>query len=139
MGPVGDATLDAAVRSSVLYPRYAPAVDRESAYERLTAEQRAAEGAALRAARDGGRAGGGGGRPPGGARGPRAAQGRVPGRTGEGQRTVHVARPLGRHPAGAGDLPLPLRHGPQTPPVGRPEARGGGTAGRTGGRRRGFR
>ncbi|MEU2495501.1 helicase HerA-like domain-containing protein [Streptomyces sp. NPDC007883] len=52
MGPVGDAALDAAVRSSVLYPRYAQAVDRESAYERLTAEQQEAEEAALRAARD---------------------------------------------------------------------------------------
>lgn len=52
MGPVGDAALDAAVRSSVLYPRCAPAVDRESAYERLTAAQQTAEEAALRAARD---------------------------------------------------------------------------------------
>ncbi|MEU4128124.1 helicase HerA-like domain-containing protein [Streptomyces wuyuanensis] len=52
MGPVGDSVLDAAVASSALYPRYAQAVDRESAYERLTAEQQAAEESALRAARE---------------------------------------------------------------------------------------
>ncbi|MEV1052593.1 helicase HerA-like domain-containing protein [Streptomyces sp. NPDC049887] len=52
MGPVGDTELEAAVRSSVLYPRYALAVDRESAYERLTAEQQAAEESALRASRE---------------------------------------------------------------------------------------
>lgn len=50
MGPVGAAALDAAVQGSPLYGRYAEAVDRESAYERLTAEQRAAEAAALEAA-----------------------------------------------------------------------------------------
>ncbi|MBT2441119.1 DUF853 family protein [Streptomyces sp. ISL-36] len=43
MGPVEAAALDAAVKGSPLYGRYAEAVDRESAYERLTAEQRAAE------------------------------------------------------------------------------------------------
>ncbi|GFH38824.1 helicase HerA-like domain-containing protein [Streptomyces pacificus] len=52
MGPLGDTGLDAATRSSVLYPRYAQAVDRESAYEKLTAEQQAAEESALRAARE---------------------------------------------------------------------------------------
>lgn len=51
MGPVGDSVLDAAVASSALYPRYAQAVDRESAYEKLTAEQQAEE-SALRAARE---------------------------------------------------------------------------------------
>ncbi|MGI5456132.1 helicase HerA-like domain-containing protein [Streptomyces sp. CA-249302] len=37
MGPVEAATLDRAVKSSQLYGRYAQAVDRESAYEKLTA------------------------------------------------------------------------------------------------------
>ncbi|MEU3823770.1 helicase HerA-like domain-containing protein [Streptomyces sp. NPDC029080] len=37
MGPVDTAGLDAAVRGSSLYGRYAQAVDRESAYERLSA------------------------------------------------------------------------------------------------------
>ncbi|MFE6711789.1 helicase HerA-like domain-containing protein [Streptomyces sp. NPDC057695] len=50
MGPIDAAALDAAVKASPLYGRYAEAVDRESAYERLTAEQRAAETAALEAA-----------------------------------------------------------------------------------------
>ncbi|MFE1546642.1 helicase HerA-like domain-containing protein [Streptomyces sp. NPDC058718] len=50
MGPIDAAALDAAVKASLLYGRYAEAVDRESAYERLTAEQQAAEAAALEAA-----------------------------------------------------------------------------------------
>ncbi|MEU4065982.1 helicase HerA-like domain-containing protein [Streptomyces wedmorensis] len=50
MGPVDAAALDAAVKASPLYGRYAEAVDRESAYEKLTAEQKAAEAAALEAA-----------------------------------------------------------------------------------------
>ncbi|MFE7552818.1 helicase HerA-like domain-containing protein [Streptomyces gardneri] len=50
MGPVDPAALDAAVKASPLYGRYAEAVDRESAYEKLTAEQLAAEAAALDAA-----------------------------------------------------------------------------------------
>ncbi|MGW8365636.1 helicase HerA-like domain-containing protein [Streptomyces wedmorensis] len=50
MGPVDAAALDAAVKASPLYGRYAEAVDRESAYEKLTAEQKAAEAAALDAA-----------------------------------------------------------------------------------------
>ncbi|MFF5974880.1 helicase HerA-like domain-containing protein [Streptomyces sp. NPDC012769] len=50
MGPVPAADLEAAVKGSALYGRYAEAVDRESAYERLTAEQRAAEEAAEQAA-----------------------------------------------------------------------------------------
>ncbi|MFD5557414.1 helicase HerA-like domain-containing protein [Streptomyces sp. NPDC127068] len=37
MGPVSGEALDAAVRGSALYGRYAQAVDRESAYEKLTA------------------------------------------------------------------------------------------------------
>ncbi|MEU3981423.1 helicase HerA-like domain-containing protein [Streptomyces sp. NPDC026672] len=37
MGPMDGAELDTAVRESALYGRYAQAVDRESAYERLTA------------------------------------------------------------------------------------------------------
>lgn len=36
MGPVEPGALDAAVRASALYDRYAQAVDRESAYEKLT-------------------------------------------------------------------------------------------------------
>ncbi|MEU0392370.1 helicase HerA-like domain-containing protein [Streptomyces sp. NPDC006208] len=51
MAPIGAGALDAAVKASPLYARYAEPVDRESAYERLTAEQRAAEEAAERAAR----------------------------------------------------------------------------------------
>ncbi|WP_405841773.1 helicase HerA-like domain-containing protein [Streptomyces sp. NBC_01518] len=38
MGPIDAATLDAAVKSSSLYGRYAQAVDRESAYEKLTTQ-----------------------------------------------------------------------------------------------------
>ncbi|WNO73665.1 helicase HerA-like domain-containing protein [Streptomyces sp. AM8-1-1] len=52
MGPIDAAAMQAAVTSSPLYARYAQAVDRESAYERLTAEQQAAEAAAEAAARD---------------------------------------------------------------------------------------
>ncbi|MFJ9905460.1 helicase HerA-like domain-containing protein [Streptomyces sp. NPDC101152] len=39
MGPVDAGTLDQAVRSSPLYGRYAQAVDRESAYEKLTSDK----------------------------------------------------------------------------------------------------
>ncbi|MFJ5968392.1 helicase HerA-like domain-containing protein [Streptomyces sp. NPDC093060] len=39
MGPVDGAELDRAVRESALHGRYAQAVDRESAYEKLSAEQ----------------------------------------------------------------------------------------------------
>ncbi|MGA5193895.1 helicase HerA-like domain-containing protein [Streptomyces exfoliatus] len=49
MAPIDAAALDAAVKGSPLHGRYVEAVDRESAYERLTAEQRAAEAAALEA------------------------------------------------------------------------------------------
>ena len=40
MGPIDATTLDAAVKSSSLYGRYAQAVDRESAYEKLTTAER---------------------------------------------------------------------------------------------------
>ncbi|MGW2118832.1 helicase HerA-like domain-containing protein [Streptomyces zhihengii] len=50
MGPVDAAVLEAAVSASPLHARYAQAVDRESAYERLTDAQRAAEAEAERAA-----------------------------------------------------------------------------------------
>ncbi|MFF3317023.1 helicase HerA-like domain-containing protein [Streptomyces sp. NPDC003035] len=50
MGPIGAEALEAAVKGSSLYGRYAEAVDRESAYEKLTAEQRAAEAKAEEAA-----------------------------------------------------------------------------------------
>ncbi|MCX5146836.1 MULTISPECIES: helicase HerA-like domain-containing protein [unclassified Streptomyces] len=50
MGPLEPAALDAAVKSSLLYPRYAEPVDRESAYEKISAEQAAAEAAAEAAA-----------------------------------------------------------------------------------------
>ncbi|MFD7979137.1 helicase HerA-like domain-containing protein [Streptomyces sp. NPDC059071] len=49
MGPIPAEDLAAAVKGSPLYGRYAEAVDRESAYEKLTAEQQAAEAAAERA------------------------------------------------------------------------------------------
>lgn len=56
MGPCPAAELDAAVKSSSLYGRYAQAVDRESAYEKLSAapdaEDRSAAEAADRAAVD---------------------------------------------------------------------------------------
>ncbi|MCB5181168.1 helicase HerA-like domain-containing protein [Streptomyces antimicrobicus] len=50
MGPLDPAVLERAVKTSLLYPRYAEAVDRESAYERISAEQAAAEAAAEAAA-----------------------------------------------------------------------------------------
>lgn len=46
MGPVETGALEAAVTGSPLYGRYAEAVDRESAYEKLTARQAEAEEAA---------------------------------------------------------------------------------------------
>ncbi|WP_406387230.1 helicase HerA-like domain-containing protein [Streptomyces sp. NBC_00211] len=50
MGPIEPAVLDSAVKSSPLHSRYAEAVDRESAYEKISAEQAAAEAAAEAAA-----------------------------------------------------------------------------------------
>ncbi|GHE70456.1 DUF853 family protein [Streptomyces vinaceus] len=50
MGPVGAEAMDAAVKSSLLHSRYAEPVDRESAYEKISAEQAAAEAAAEAAA-----------------------------------------------------------------------------------------
>ncbi|MCB5168889.1 DUF853 domain-containing protein [Streptomyces bambusae] len=50
MGPVEPAVLERAVASSLLYGRYAEPVDRESAYEKISAEQAAAEQAAEAAA-----------------------------------------------------------------------------------------
>ncbi|MDX2390277.1 DUF853 domain-containing protein [Streptomyces sp. DK15] len=50
MGPVDAAELDRAVKASLLYSRYAEPVDRESAYEKISAEQAAAEAAAEAAA-----------------------------------------------------------------------------------------
>lgn len=50
MGPVEPAALEQAVKSSPLYSRYAEAVDRESAYEKISAEQAAAEAQAEAAA-----------------------------------------------------------------------------------------
>lgn len=44
MGPVGADVLDAAVRQSPPHDRYAQAVDRESAYEKLTETGRGAKG-----------------------------------------------------------------------------------------------
>ncbi|MFF7812474.1 helicase HerA-like domain-containing protein [Streptomyces sp. NPDC007945] len=49
MGPVDPAALDAAVKGSPLYGRYAQAVDRESAYERLAADEAARTAEAARA------------------------------------------------------------------------------------------
>ncbi|NMI59413.1 DUF853 family protein [Streptomyces sp. RLA2-12] len=56
MGPVDPAALDRAVRASPLYGRYAQAVDRESAYEKLAARDAAAAQAAAQAAAEAGRA-----------------------------------------------------------------------------------
>ncbi|MGW6975966.1 helicase HerA-like domain-containing protein [Streptomyces sp. NPDC054952] len=50
MGPVDAATLDGAVKASLLYSRYAEPIDRESAYEKISAEQAAAEAEAEAAA-----------------------------------------------------------------------------------------
>ncbi|MET8749732.1 helicase HerA-like domain-containing protein [Streptomyces sp. NPDC004667] len=50
MGPIDPAALEQAVKSSLLYSRYAEPVDRESAYEKISAEQAAAEAAAEEAA-----------------------------------------------------------------------------------------
>ncbi|MFJ9343483.1 helicase HerA-like domain-containing protein [Streptomyces sp. NPDC101733] len=50
MGPIDAAALDRAVKGSLLYSRYAEPVDRESAYEKISAEQAAAEAAAEGAA-----------------------------------------------------------------------------------------
>ncbi|WP_371616734.1 helicase HerA-like domain-containing protein [Streptomyces sp. NBC_00454] len=50
MGPIDAAALDQAVKSSLLYSRYAEPVDRESAYEKISAEQAAAEAEAEAAA-----------------------------------------------------------------------------------------
>lgn len=52
MGPVAPEALEAAVKGSALYPRYAQAVDRESAYERLS-ERPAAAGPAARKREEG--------------------------------------------------------------------------------------
>ncbi|MFF1833618.1 helicase HerA-like domain-containing protein [Streptomyces sp. NPDC058231] len=62
MGPFPAAELDAAVKGSSVYGRYAQAVDRESAYEKLTAEHEAeqrttADEAAAGTAAKGGRSG----------------------------------------------------------------------------------
>ncbi|MFF3214556.1 helicase HerA-like domain-containing protein [Streptomyces sp. NPDC002886] len=50
MGPIDAAALDQAVKSSLLYSRYAEPIDRESAYEKISAEQAAAEAEAEAAA-----------------------------------------------------------------------------------------
>ncbi|MFE4882090.1 helicase HerA-like domain-containing protein [Streptomyces sp. NPDC056701] len=50
MGPYPAAELDAAVKGSSLYGRYAQAVDRESAYEKLSAEQETKQRAEAEAA-----------------------------------------------------------------------------------------
>lgn len=50
MGPIDAAALDQAVKASLLYSRYAEPIDRESAYEKISAEQAAAEAEAEQAA-----------------------------------------------------------------------------------------
>lgn len=50
MGPVPGEDLDRLVKSSPLYGRYAEAVDRESAFEKLSAQERGREAAAVEAA-----------------------------------------------------------------------------------------
>ncbi|MFI6049920.1 helicase HerA-like domain-containing protein [Streptomyces violascens] len=52
MAPMDAAALDAAVKSSVLYGRYAEPVDRESAFEKLSAAEQAREAASVQAALD---------------------------------------------------------------------------------------
>lgn len=71
MGPVEAGALDAAVKGSPLYGRYGEAVDRESAYEKLTARQAEAEEAAaeVAAAAEAAKAG-----PKAGAKGGKASQ-----------------------------------------------------------------
>jgi len=56
MGPVEAAVLDRAVTASPLYGRYAQAVDRESAYEKLTVAREGAVGSASKGAPAKGRA-----------------------------------------------------------------------------------
>ncbi|WP_327578036.1 MULTISPECIES: helicase HerA-like domain-containing protein [unclassified Streptomyces] len=69
MGPIDAAALDRAVKESVLYPRYANAVDRESAYEKLTAQEaeaqarKDAEAQAAKAEKAAARGSGGRGKP----------------------------------------------------------------------------
>ncbi|WP_234376275.1 helicase HerA-like domain-containing protein [Streptomyces sp. CB01201] len=67
MAPIDAAALDQAVKSSILYGRYAEPVDRESAFEKLTAAERAREEAAVSAALDplGSGSGSGSGKPAG--------------------------------------------------------------------------
>ncbi|MGW8504050.1 helicase HerA-like domain-containing protein [Streptomyces sp. CLCI03] len=50
MGPIAAADLEQAVKASPLWSRYAEPIDRESAYEKITAEQAAAEARAEEAA-----------------------------------------------------------------------------------------
>ncbi|WP_033223381.1 helicase HerA-like domain-containing protein [Streptomyces virginiae] len=50
MGPITAADLEQAVKASPLWSRYAESIDRESAYEKITAEQAAAEARAEEAA-----------------------------------------------------------------------------------------
>ncbi|MFJ9767908.1 helicase HerA-like domain-containing protein [Streptomyces erythrochromogenes] len=50
MGPIAAADLERAVKASLLWSRYAEPVDRESAYEKISAEQAAAEAQAEAAA-----------------------------------------------------------------------------------------
>ncbi|PKV86878.1 hypothetical protein BX283_4453 [Streptomyces sp. TLI_146] len=50
MGPVPGEDLDRLVKSSLLYGRYAEAVDRESAFEKLSAQERGREEVAVQAA-----------------------------------------------------------------------------------------
>ncbi|WP_112465225.1 helicase HerA-like domain-containing protein [Streptomyces triticisoli] len=77
MGPVDGAALDRAVRGSPLYGRYAQAVDRESAYEKLT-EARAARAGETAPAE------------PKGARAPRSRQ-----REGEGEEPSVIEQVVG--------------------------------------------
>lgn len=56
MGPVEAGALEGAVKGSLLYGRYAEAVDRESAYEKLTARQAEAEAPAAEEAKAQGKA-----------------------------------------------------------------------------------
>ncbi|WP_329411512.1 DUF853 domain-containing protein [Streptomyces sp. NBC_00704] len=73
MGPVGGAELDRAVRESPLHERYAQAVDRESAFEKLAARTDTGSGAVSGAGAETG-AGRGEAREPHGGKGPERAE-----------------------------------------------------------------
>ena len=120
MAPSPAAVVSQVVGSSPLAPRYAEAIDRESAYERLQARLAAAPEPAAAPA-------------PGvegpGASGARAQGAGVGGGAGARLERRPVHAPLGRFGPGSGDHPEPVRHrapptltAPATPPAGAPRS-----------------